>query len=158
MIAQQFPELAQTTYSFRRRGTPLPPDRRPLWRIALLAELLNTCCRGKKSSVLRLRILDWAARFPSAVDEISSYLNGAIRDSYAPVRYDPSFLRGVAFGTAIGLFSQKGAHVSLTEAGTAFTKQLKSQATDVSLLPDEFEAIAKRFLERHVTEFLEARK
>jgi hypothetical protein len=157
MIVQQFPELIDISYSFKRRGTPLPPDRRPFWRIALIAQLLNSCCRGDKSSLLRLRILDWGSRMPGAIEEMAAFLTGAVRETYAPVRYDPSFLRAVAFGVAIGLFSQKGAHVSLTAEGIEFAKKLRSEEINVSLVPSDFEVLAKKFLERHVKEFLEAR-
>lgn len=157
MIAERFPELRDILFSFERQGTPLPADRRPLWRIALIVQLLSRCSRGGKSSLLRLRILDWAARHQGGTDAITSFLAGELRESYAPVRYDPALLRALAYGTACGVLSQANGRVALTERGAAFAGELKAAANELTLAEGFVKSVERRFLESHVKDFLEAR-
>jgi hypothetical protein len=137
MIEAYFPELRDVSFTFTRRGTPLPPDRRPIWRISLLVEILSRCSRGRKSSILRLRILDWAARNAVGTRSLIDFVEGKPRQLYAPVRYDPSFLRALSFGNGAKLFSQTKARVELTDTGFRYSKEVvANNIRPLWILPD----------------------
>ncbi|MCF6442566.1 hypothetical protein L1077_24400 [Pseudoalteromonas luteoviolacea] len=45
---------------FNRRRAAVIPDLRPMYKIAKILMILALCCSGKKASLLKLHLLNWA--------------------------------------------------------------------------------------------------
>lgn len=64
-------------FVFDEQPTTLPADLRPTWRVALLTVTLRTC-RGGRSSLQRLHVLNWALRSAEGIDELRRVLQGML--------------------------------------------------------------------------------
>ena len=150
-IEQEYPELVEQAYSFDRGGIAIPGNRRPLWRIGLLVQLLANCSRGKKSSFVRLQILDWCSRTKTDQTLMTLFLNNEPSD--AAVRLDPATLRAVHYGTALKIFDFDGKTVQLGKAGAELAREIEESGT-FEREKAFMESIGKRFLEKQVSQFI----
>lgn len=154
MIETEYPELVDVPFVFRDRGTAIPADRRPAWRIALVCLLLSNCSRGRKSSIERLHILDWAIRNTDGRRQLLAFLRQESTDRGVIVRYDPALLRAVHFAAAEDYLKINGKSIQLATAGVALSDELSS-STDVFENERTFmEELGQSFLEQHIKEFL----
>ncbi len=144
----EFPELRGVVAAFSDRGTVVPGDRRPIWRLALVALVLFVSSRGAKSSIWRLHILDWAARTAAGRDELLAYTQGRLASPYLGVRYDPALQRIIVLGDAEGVLSVSGRTVSLTERGKRFATALLDEPTVLAEETAFLQKLGKAFLER----------
>jgi hypothetical protein len=112
-------------FTFVRRPISLPPDLRPVWRLAALCLILNTCCRGKKSRLGKLHVLSWSLKSRRAQHTILEPLDGRSQPTDLIVRVEPSLIRAIDFGLAEGLFQGVGGKVCLTERGLALARTIQ---------------------------------
>ena len=132
MAMLDLPELEHVGFVFTDRGTPIPADRRPLWRIGLVAFLLAECSRGQKSSLVRLHVLDWATRSLESRTQLLAFLED--HHQTVIIRYDPSLLRAIRLGVAEGVFAIDGKNVKLISNGVLFAKEI---ANDMDIFSQE---------------------
>ena len=154
-IEEFYPELEGSSFRFVRRGISIPGNRRPIWRVGLLCLILSLCCRGKKSSFVRLQILDWCCRSENGRDQMDRFLDQALRTS--AIQLDPATLRAVNFGIAAEFFEFDGKRVSLINQGLDFAKEIENS----DVYADEKQVLnewKKAFRESDVSAFLGARK
>ena len=148
------PELIDATFVFDKRGSSLPADRRPLWRISLIVELLNRCSRGSKSSIARLHVLDWAIRSETGTQQLAEFLESGPSLRFEPVRFDPAVLRAIDFGRASGLFDLSKQSVQLTSQGEDFARALIENKELFARERQIMARIGKSFTENKVDAFL----
>src|SRR5688500_18987968 len=109
---------ADLRVSFERRPFPLVADLRLTWRLPLLALCLQICCRGGRSSLARLHLLNWAVRTPKSRTLLLQALDGHRRPHDMPVRLEPSLIRVIDFAAGEGLVDfPKGDRVQLATKG-----------------------------------------
>lgn len=75
MQTTDFPFQTINTLTFSPRPQPLPASLRPVYRIALIALVLKTNCRGNTASFLKLQFFNWILKSPA--------LQGVIEDRLA---------------------------------------------------------------------------
>lgn len=100
-------EHLNVVFSFHDRPTPLQPQLRVIWGLAILVLILEVCSRSRRSSISRLHILNWAVRS----SENRQYMIELLEDRLSPlatlVRYDPGFNRAIEYALAEGLVEMK---------------------------------------------------
>jgi len=122
-------------FRFERRPVDLAASLRPAWAISLVLLLLSRSCRGGKSSIARLHVLNWATRDAGNADLLLEHLAGRVSPLLVPVRYDPSLDRALEFGVADDLLRRpNGSRVELAPRGRAALELLDR---DSVLLADE---------------------
>lgn len=120
------PEL-DVEFIFRRRPVALPGDLRPTWRIGLLALLLSQCCRGQRSSLTRVHVLNWAVRSEPNHEDLMSLVEGRLPPDALIVRFDPAFNRAIDFAIGEGLVRRvDGSRIELTDSGKAFANEISA--------------------------------
>lgn len=152
MIEDLYPELLNRPYSFKPTGTSIPADRRPAWRIGLLVLLLDECSRGKKSSFIRLQVLDWSIRSESGRKAMLDFLERK-SPSEIPVRFDPAALRAIQFGVAFEFFGFNGRVVALLPKGTRLADEIRENGIYVSER-EYMSPLQKKFLEGDIKRFM----
>jgi hypothetical protein len=111
--------------SFRPRPSPLAPELRMTWRLAQFLYLLSACCRGGKSSLRRLHVINWGARTERNRRTLVRALQGAIQPHALLVRVEPSLNRVVDFASGEGLVAvPDGARVEITDRGRLLVKEV----------------------------------
>ena len=104
-------------FVFKRRPESLPPELRPLWRIATLLLILSAS-RGKRASLKKLHVINWAIRDAVAQDQLLNYLGNSAHPSTVVVRFEPALTQALAYGQAEGLWLLAGGkQLQLTDSG-----------------------------------------
>lgn len=125
---------------FRQRGTPIEPEMRPLWRMALISLILLNLSSGHKSGSKKIQVL---CSLVSSPEKMESYFSGS-RDLFSRpnVRFDPLVDRTIDLGLAEQIFElEPSKSIKLTEKGLAFANMINSDS-EVFLKEKEF---MKRF-------------
>jgi hypothetical protein len=116
-------------FIFRSQPSPVPPDLRPVWRIAVLVLSLSKCGRAGKMSLTKAHVLNWAVRDDSSREVFLRMEKGDRQLEDVPVRFDPSFNRAVDFAAAEGLVSldkkTTGLIVELSTSGWKLAQELE---------------------------------
>ncbi|WP_413431812.1 hypothetical protein [Crateriforma spongiae] len=103
---------------FRRRPIDIPGDMRPAWRIAFIVMMLKLCCRGGKSSIRRLHVLNWCGRSAEAGNLLRRAVSERLSPGAVLVRIEPSLARAVDFALGAKLLDRDGKdRVKLTKGG-----------------------------------------
>jgi hypothetical protein len=111
--------------SFQPRPSPLAPELRMTWRLAQFLYLLSACCRGGKSSLRRLHVINWGARTERNRKTLVRALQGTIQPHALLVRVEPSLNRVVDFASGEGLVViPDGARVEITDRGRVLVKEV----------------------------------
>lgn len=131
-------EALVVPFHFARRPVPVPGDLRAPWKIPLLVAMLDRCCRGNRSSVRRLHVLNWAVRSPEHAATLLGALDGTLDPTMVLVRLDPSLNRAIDRARGLRLVAlPKGHRVVLTAAGIRLARNLsgaKALAAELAIL------------------------
>lgn len=112
-------------YTFDAVGTPIEPEVRPIWRIALVTVILSILGRGGKANPRKLLVLSSIVSSERKRELLRPVLDGKTSPLDLNIRFDPSLDRAIDFGIAEKLFALDSANnVELTEAGEAFAKKI----------------------------------
>src|SRR5215217_5783563 len=142
--------LFESPYRFRKRADELPADMRPIWRIAALCLILGNS-RGRKASIRKIQILNWAIRTQEAQLSLVNFLNGKATPESVVVRFDPAFPAALDLIIAEDLAKMAGSGaIELSHKGIAF---FDAVTTDTGCMGQEKEflkTIRPLALENHI--------
>jgi hypothetical protein len=111
-------------FAFSRRPTPLAGDLRPAWRIALIL-LMLLHSRGKKATLQKLHVLNWACRSVATRSAYMQYVEGKARKDDIIPRVEPSLNRALNLARGEGLIEiEKGKNIKLTPKGIILADRL----------------------------------
>ena len=140
---------------FRSRPESIPGDLRPVWRICVILLILELASRGKKSSISKLHVLNWAIRSKENQKVLRQIINGEMSPDSISVRVEPSLDRAVslAYGEELVEFVG-GKNIRLTWQGESAVKKIIG-LEDVFLEEKSFllEIGKSKLTETVVTEF-----
>lgn len=142
-------------FRFAERRHPLPGDLRLSWRIAATSLSLRLVCKGSKSSLRRLHLLDWGLRSPRARAIIVATLNGQRRREDVIIRMDPSVNTVLAFMRAEELiFHPRGDRAQLTPAGITYADAVVADQEALVVEKDFLRSLKGKITETWVDELL----
>lgn len=107
MEEKELLEHLNISFSFHERPTPLPPQSRVIWGLAILVLILEICSRSRRSSISRLHILNWAVRSNENRQQMVELLENRLSPLATLVRFDPGFNRAIEYALAEGLVEMK---------------------------------------------------
>ncbi|MBD2234402.1 hypothetical protein [Phormidium tenue] len=127
MDNQDIFNLIDIPFSFQKRPSPLYYPYRTVWGISILVLILHVCSRGKRSSITRLHILNWATRNSENQTKIVELLEGRLSRTSLIVSHDPGFDRAIEYSIAEGLAVVEGkARIKLVAKGIQMAKEIMS--------------------------------
>ncbi len=112
---------------FERRASPVLAEHRPMYKIGQILLILVVASRGKKSSLPRLQLFNWALKSV----ERQAQLMKAVEDKELQVPawgFDPALAIAVRIAMAEGLVNENSTGYEVTEAGELFTKEILADA------------------------------
>lgn len=136
--------IGSTPFKFEKRRQNIPADLRSIWRISALCLILEHC-RGKKASVQKLQILNWAIRNKDSQESMIRFLKGESSSDDVIIRYDPAFpmaLNALVGDSLCNLLT--GDKIALSEKGKDFAKEVEG-LEDCMLQEKSFLKEAKPF-------------
>lgn len=102
-------------FTFTERASPVHPHLRPIWRMAAIALAVRRCGRHDRTTLRRLRVVDWLMVNPRLIPTLS---NQGTTPTLRVVRFDPPLERAILFGAAEDLWAvADGTHVVLKDGG-----------------------------------------
>jgi hypothetical protein len=127
-------DILDVQFTFKRRPLDLPGDLRPNWRVPVLVLMLRFCCRGGKSSLFKLHLLNWAIREKESQAALILSLSGSPDYSDIRIQVEPSFIRAIQFAVGEGLAERlENNRIRLAEKG----RQLASDIAESNCLAEE---------------------
>lgn len=96
----EFPFELIREVNFVRRKVPVPPELRPMQKIAQILLTLHFCCHRRSASVLKLQIFNWAFRSKDAQQSLKRLVGLTNRNDFPIIRFDPALNRAIGFGLA----------------------------------------------------------
>ena len=115
-------------FSFHERPTPVPGDMRVSWRTAVIILVLDHC-RGQRSSLPQLHVLNWAVRSASTRELFLRVLSDQRSPDDAVVRVDPTLNQTIDIARAEGLVEWTASErIHLTDRGKALAQTIWSTA------------------------------
>jgi hypothetical protein len=147
-------DILDVRFTFKKRPLDLPGDLRPNWRVPLLLMMLHYCCRGGKSSLYKLHLLNWMMRDQQRQDALLSSLTDVPRYEGIRVQVEPSFIQAILFAAGEGLLEHlDNSRVRITDAGVAFAKE--AERTECLIHEKHFlKLVGLKLTEDWVTRFL----
>lgn len=151
-------EISNLPISFRRRSANIPADLRRVWRIAALILCLDFS-RGKKCSLNKLRILNWAVRNVTSQEKLIKFFLEKLEPGEVVVRFDPAFPMALRFLIGGNLATlDKGKTISLTADGKAYADRLLASDDCLTREKEFLRIIKPHFTESRLSELLKERK
>jgi hypothetical protein len=127
MQPQELLEYLDIPFSFHKKPIPLQPQLRVIWGLSTLVLILHICSRGKRSSITRLHILNWAIRTPENREKLAELLENRSSPLATFVQYEPGFNKAIEYAIAEGLVKmEKNGRVCLTSNGVKLAKEIRA--------------------------------
>lgn len=147
-------DILDVKFNFKKRPLDLPGDLRPNWRVPLLLMMLHYCCRGGKSSLYKLHLLNWTMRDQKRQDALLSSLTNAPQYEGICVQVEPSFIQAILYGAGEGLLERlDNSRVKITDAGVAFVKEIE-KAECLTVEKQFLKLVGLKLTEEWVTRFV----
>ncbi|QUN44445.1 hypothetical protein KEH56_35245 [Burkholderia cenocepacia] len=108
-----------TFLAFSVRPSVVIPDHRPLYKIVQVLLVLYLASNGKKSSMVRLQMFNWALKSSARRDKLAAAAQSGALD-FPAWGFDPALDAAVALAKADGLLEATTTGVKLTEKGAQF--------------------------------------
>ena len=119
-------EILDVKFRFKKRPLDLPGDLRPNWRVPILLMMLRLCCRGGKSSLFKLHMLNWTMREQGRQEALLAALSDPSQYDRIQMQVEPSFIQAVQFAVGEGLLERlENSRVKITDAGTKLAKEIE---------------------------------
>ncbi|WP_268640722.1 hypothetical protein, partial [Escherichia coli] len=71
--------------TFRSNGSPIEPELRPIWRIAIITLILKNLCRGSKSNLRKIQVI---YSIVASKDKREEFTKRKLDSNYS-IRFDP---------------------------------------------------------------------
>jgi hypothetical protein len=128
MNDQDFLATFDVPFRFSERPAPVLPRHRMAWGISLVVLILQLCSRGRKASLQKLHVLNWAVRNEQNRRTFRKFLDNTADPGAVLVRYEPSLNRAVDFAAGEKLVEiLDSGNIQLTPQGAAFAGELLTQ-------------------------------
>ncbi|WP_135610997.1 hypothetical protein [Methanococcoides sp. AM1] len=115
-------------FSFTRRPRPIPPDLRPDWRVTVLVLILDYS-RGKKASLKKVNVINWAIRSPENREILHGYFIEKKPLHDIVIRIEPGISRAIDFAKGHGLVVMEYGNstgIRLTPKGKQFANKIET--------------------------------
>jgi hypothetical protein len=125
MSEPEIPKI-NVPFSFTRRPTPIPPDLRTDWRVAVLLLILYYS-RGYRVSLKKLHVINWAIRSSENRELLLEYLLNKVQPHDIIIRFEPGIIRAVDFAKGYELIKMeysKPTGIMLTDKGIQMARKI----------------------------------
>lgn len=122
--------------SFVKRPISIPPDYRPMFKLAQLVLILGLCCRSNKSTLLKLHLFSWGLKSVENSNMLKKWVDTNFTSDMEVWSIEPTLNRAIQYALAENLCEKCGSSILLTDKGEIFLMEIKS---DDNLLAQEKE-------------------
>ncbi|RYJ59195.1 hypothetical protein [Pseudomonas songnenensis] len=135
---------------FTRRPSSVLAEHRPIYKMAQTLVIIELCGRGKKCSLIKLHLLNWALKSRSRIE----LLQHAVRSKslHLPVwGFDPSLAISLQLSIEDGLLEIEGSGVSVTDKGCRLLEEIMKNGDFLKTEKESLNLIGKGITETMVS-------
>ena len=134
---------------FTRRPSPALAEQRPLYKITQALLIIEICGRGKKCSLIKLHLMNWALKSRSRISALEIAANNK-RLTIPVWGFDPALAIALQFALEEEILVVEGSSLKITDTGN---RLLDAVINDEMAFPKEksyLKRIGKRITEEMV--------
>lgn len=138
--------------SFVKRPIPIPPDYRPIYKIAQIAMILGFCCHAEKGSLLKLHLFSWALKTYENGYKLTTWVQSNFSSDFMVWGIEPTLNRGLQYAISEGICNKNNGKFELTFKGQSFLDTINA---DNDLFENEktfFKSIGKKISDAKIVE------
>ncbi len=138
---------------FSKKPIPIPAEYRPIYKVSQLVLVLHLCCRGRKSSLMKMHLFSWA---------LKDFKNREVLISLTSIDYkyvstyrwsiEPSVNRALDFMVAERICDMDAKNFVLTDFGEELAKQILEDEEVLARDKAFLTTVGKKITEGKVTE------
>ena len=114
--------------TFNKKPIPIPADYRPMYKIGLIVLIMRLCCRGDKSTLLKLHLLSWALKSKANTYKLKNYITSNYKTELSVWGIEPALNRALQFAIADNICEIiEGKNYRLTKKGIKFFKMIETE-------------------------------
>lgn len=129
---------------FSKKPISLPPDYRPMFKIAQIVLILKLTGTGGKASLLKLHLLNWAMKNDKNKDEVLNFVRSNYTSEITVWGIEPALNRALLYCIAENICSVEHGKYKLEDKGEIFFKQLSADKELFSVEKEFLSYIGKR--------------
>jgi hypothetical protein len=114
---------------FRKRSLPMSVDYRPMYKIGLIALILDMAGSGGKSSLNKLHFFVWSLKSLKNREYIRQIIDSNRTEDIVSWGVEPALNKALLFGVAEGLLQLQTGRYALTEMGKQFARTIQQDKT-----------------------------
>jgi len=135
---------------FTRRPSPVLAEQRPLYKITQALLIIEICGRGKRCSLLKLHLMNWALKSRSRISILEIAANN--KKLTIPVwGFDPALAIALQFALEETILVVEGSSLKVTDKGNHLIKAVTNDETAFVKEKSHLKKIGKRITEEMVT-------
>lgn len=138
--------------SFVKRPIPIPPDYRPIYKIAQIAMILGFCCHGGKGSLLKLHLFSWALKTPENGDKLTLWVQSNFSSDFMVWGIEPTLNRGLQYAISEGICTKNNGKFELTSKGQSFLNIMNADNELFEKERDLLKSIGKKISDAKIVE------
>ncbi|BCA28701.1 hypothetical protein N5C55_26330 [Pseudomonas otitidis] len=135
---------------FTRRPSPALAEQRPLYKITQALLIVEICCRGKKCSLIKLHLLNWALKSRGRISSLE--IAAKNKKLSIPVwGFDPALAVALQLALEEEIFTIEGLNLKITKKGNQLLDVIINDETAFPKEKSQLKKIGKGITEEMVT-------
>lgn len=135
---------------FTRRPSPALAEQRPLYKITQALLIVEICCRGKKCSLIKLHLLNWALKSRGRISSLE--IAAKNKKLSIPVwGFDPALAVALQLALEEEIFTIEGLSLKITKKGNQLLDVIINDETAFPKEKSQLKKIGKGITEEMVT-------
>lgn len=115
--------------SFVKRPIAIPPDYRPMFKLAQIVLILGLCSRSNKSTLLKLHLFSWALKSTENSLKLKKWVDNNFTLDIEVWGIEPTLNRAIQYALAENICERIKTSVSLTSKGLCLFEKIESDKT-----------------------------
>ncbi|MFK1048583.1 hypothetical protein ACSEQ1_24220 [Pseudomonas aeruginosa] len=135
---------------FTKRPSPVLAEHRPLYKISQALLIIDICGWGKKCSLIKLHLLNWALKSRSRIELLQNSVR--TKSLSLPVwGFDPALAIALQLSVEEGLLEIEGNSIGITKKGSDFLTEINKDHDVLAIEKDALKLIGKGLTEPMVS-------
>lgn len=137
--------------SFVKRPISLPPDYRPMFKVAQIVLILSYCCRSNRSSLLKLHLFSWALKSDLNGQKVTHWVQNNFQTDFSVWGIEPTLNRGIQYAIAEKIIRRVSNKYELTDKGVLLLNSIKRDNDLLKTEKDFLNVIGKKITDDRIT-------
>ena len=140
--------------SFVKRPISLPPDYRPMFKVAQIVLILGYCCRSNRSSLLKLHLFSWALKSDFNGEKLTQWVQNNFQTDFSIWGIEPTLNRGVQYAMAEKIIRRVSDKYELADKGVVLFNSIRNDKELLKTEKDFLNVIGKKITNDRIADLV----